>query len=112
LLAPDLLTVANGAAEVDTIDPDPDVAPAPVAVVIVVVVVATPVATAELDAVAFGVLTKNQSAATGSPNPVSPTKCVRLKPTRLNGEADRFAKNGTKSAGIANLTGSGYRKTP
>jgi hypothetical protein len=106
-----LLTVANGAAEVDTIDPDPDVAPVPVAVIIVVVVVEMPVATAELEDVTFGVLTKNQSAATGSPNPVSSTKCVRLKPMRLNGEADRFAKNGMKSAGIANLAGSGYRKT-
>jgi hypothetical protein len=92
-VAPDMLTVANGA-EVDLGDPSPVAAPVPLEVSIVLAVRA-PVA--KLVVVVFGVLTKNQSAATGSPNPTSATKLVRLNPIRLNGlsgEAVKLTKKG------------------
>ena len=43
---------------------------------------------------AFGVLTKNQSAAIGAPNPVSSTNLVRLNPMRLKIDAVKLLKNG------------------
>lgn len=65
-----------------------------VAVADIAVLEANVVATVEVTVV-FGVVTKNQSAATGAPKPVSATNFVRLKPTRLYTEAVRLLKNGT-----------------
>jgi hypothetical protein len=95
-VAPELLCVTEGLEDVGKVDP----VLAAVFVSITLVVVADTVALdADLvatveDTVLFGVLTRNQSAATGAPIPVSATKFVRLKPTRLNTEAVKLLKKG------------------
>ena len=68
----------------DSVVDDVELAPALVAVEMLVL---------ELVA-AFGVLTKNQSAATGASNPVSSTNLVRLNPMRLKTDAVKLLKNG------------------
>ena len=56
--------------------------------------------------VALVLETKNQSAAMGLPRCVSSTNFVRLNPTRLNTDAVKFAKIGTKSGGTVKSAGS------
>ena len=84
IITPELLCVAEGFEDMDKVDL--------VAVLVFTVVVADVlgpdvelVVVVEFSVV-FGVLTRNQSAATGAPKPVSATKFVRLKPTRSSTE--------------------------
>ena len=93
-VAPDLLTVANGATEADVGDPSLGTALVPLEVSSVLAVT-EPVA--KLVVVVFGVPTKNQSAAISPLNPTSATKLVRLNPIRLigfSGEAVKLTKKG------------------
>jgi hypothetical protein len=101
-IASDVLCVVKGFEDVDEVDP----AFAAVFVDDTVLLDADVVVVVELIVV---LLTRNQSAATGAPNPVSSTKFVRLKPIRVSTEAPgavRFLKKATKLAGTAKLAGS------
>ncbi len=94
IVAPDMLCVAEGLADIE--DVDPELSPVGVTVALGILLddpVVLELGSAEF-VVVFGVLTKNQSAAIGAPKPVSATKLVRLKPTRLNTEAVKLLKYG------------------
>jgi hypothetical protein len=94
-IAPELFCVVEGLEGVD--EEDPALAPVFVPITLIVAVAdiaaleAEVAATVELTVV-FGVVTRNQSAATGAPKPVSATNFVRLKPTRLNTEVVKLLK--------------------
>jgi len=97
IVVPDLLGVVEGLEGVG--EEDPALATVFVSITLIVVVANVPVLEADVVAAAelivvFGVVTRNQSAATGAPKPVSATKFVRLKPTRLNTELVRLLKKG------------------
>jgi hypothetical protein len=114
LSAPEVVCIAKELAEFDGATVEAGLIVVLVGVTVGIIVdEATPTVLLRLELdVVLGLLTKNQSAATGAPNPVSSENCVRLKPTRLNTLAVKLLKKGTKSAGISNLAGSEYRKTP
>ena len=102
VIASDALCVVKGFEDVDEVDP----VLAPVFVADTALLNVDVVVVVEL-IVAF--LTRNQSAATGAPNPASTTKFVRLKPIRVSTEAPgavRFLKKGTKFSGTAKFVGS------
>ena len=97
IIAPEPFCIVEGLEDIGETDPVPAVVF--VFTTLIVVVVDTvalgtdPVTTVELTPV-FGVLTKNQSAATGAPKLASATKFVRLKPTRLSTEVVKLLKKG------------------
>jgi hypothetical protein len=103
IISPELLCVVEGLEDVDEVD----TVAAPVFDVLVALDVELVVIVEFL--VAFGVLTRNQSAATDAPKPVLATKFVRLKPTRLSTEDPgvvKLLKKGMYSAGTAKFAGS------
>lgn len=97
IIAPELLCIVEELEDIGEADPVPAVVLVFTTLIVAVadtVALGTDlVATVELTPV-FGVLTRNQSAATGAPKLASVTKFVRLKPTRLSTEAVKLLKKG------------------